>query len=175
MHALYAKACLAPMEARLRAGQLRIVGFFPDVRVLEIDAAAVARHRAPEDTGPAAIEQLSGRILVDLEGHPAPEGARDRVARIFGVTSVTLAYRAPSTLDAVKALLRRLLEGRAFASFRITARRAFKTYPMTSVDLNRALGAFVLERVSTRVDLEHPEVEIVVEVLPDETFIALDR
>ena len=36
------------MEARLRAGQLRIVGFFPDVRVLEITAAAVARHRAPE-------------------------------------------------------------------------------------------------------------------------------
>jgi molybdopterin-guanine dinucleotide biosynthesis protein A len=48
MHALYAKACLAPMEARLRAGQLKIVGFFPDVRVLEIGAAPVARHRAPE-------------------------------------------------------------------------------------------------------------------------------
>jgi len=48
MHALYAKACLAPMEARLRAGRLKIVGFFPDVRVLEIDTAAVARHRAPE-------------------------------------------------------------------------------------------------------------------------------
>jgi len=48
MHALYAKACLAPMEMRLRAGKLKIVGFFPDVRVLEIDAAAVGRHRAPE-------------------------------------------------------------------------------------------------------------------------------
>ena len=48
MHALYAKACLAPMESRLRAGHLKIVGFFPDVRVLEITAAAVARHRAPE-------------------------------------------------------------------------------------------------------------------------------
>ena len=132
-------------------------------------------ERALADTGPAAIEQLSGRILVDLEGHPAPEGARDRVARIFGVTSVTLAYRAPSTLDAMKALLRRLLEGRAFASFRITARRAFKTYPMTSVDLNRALGAFVLERVSTRVDLEHAEQVIHVEVLPAETYISLDR
>jgi thiamine biosynthesis protein ThiI len=46
---------------------------------------------------------------------------------------------------------------------------------MTSVELNRALGAFVLERVATRVDLEHPEVEIVVEVLPDEAFVALDR
>jgi len=47
MHALYAKACLAPMEARLRAGQLKITGFFPDVRVLEIGADAVSRHRAP--------------------------------------------------------------------------------------------------------------------------------
>jgi len=36
------------MEARLRAGQLKIAGFFPDVRVLEIGADAVARHRAPD-------------------------------------------------------------------------------------------------------------------------------
>ncbi|HEV8583949.1 MAG TPA: tRNA uracil 4-sulfurtransferase ThiI [Methylomirabilota bacterium] len=132
-------------------------------------------ERALADTGPAAIEQLSGRIVVDLEGHPSLETARDRVARVFGVASVTVAYRAPSTLDAMKALLERLLEGRAFASFRITARRAFKTYPMTSVDLNRALGAFVLERVPTRVDLEHAEQEIHVEVLPAETYISLDR
>jgi molybdopterin-guanine dinucleotide biosynthesis protein A len=48
MHALYAKACLGPMEARLRARQLKIVGFFPDVRVVEIAADAVARYRAPE-------------------------------------------------------------------------------------------------------------------------------
>ena len=132
-------------------------------------------ERALSDTGPAGVEQLSGRILVDLEGHGAPEAARDRVAQIFGVASVTIAYRTPSTLDGMKALLDRLLEGRSFASFRITARRAFKTYPMTSVDLNRALGAFVLERVPTRVDLEHAEQEIHVEVLPAETYISLDR
>jgi thiamine biosynthesis protein ThiI len=132
-------------------------------------------ERALADTGPARVEQLSGRIVVDLEGHPAPETARDRVARVFGVASVTLAYRAPSTLDAMKALLERMLEGRSFASFRITARRAFKTYPMTSVELNRALGAFVLERVQSRVDLEHAEQEIGVEVLPAETYISLDR
>ncbi len=132
-------------------------------------------ERALADTGPAAIEQLSGRVLVDLEDHPAPEAARDRAARVFGVASVTLAYRTPSTLDAMKALLDRLLEGRSFASFRITARRAFKTYPMSSVDLNRALGAFVMARVPTRVDLEHAEQVIHVEVLPAETYISLDR
>ena len=132
-------------------------------------------EHALAETGPVAIEQLSGRVLVDLESHPAPEAARDRVARVFGVASVTIAYRTPSTLDAMKALLERLLEGRTFASFRISARRAFKTYPMTSVELNRALGAFVLERVRARVDLEHAEQDIHVEVMPAETYISLDR
>ncbi|HET7343474.1 MAG TPA: tRNA uracil 4-sulfurtransferase ThiI [Methylomirabilota bacterium] len=127
------------------------------------------------DLGPFTLRQRPGRIVLDLDEHPRPEAARDRIRRVCGVASVSLGYRTSSTLPAMQHLVGRLVEGRAFASFRITARRAFKTYPMTSVELNRALGAFVLQRVATRVDLEHPEVEIVVEVLPDETFVSLDR
>jgi len=48
LHALYGKACLRPMERCLRAGRLKVVGFFPEVRVLELDAAVMARQRAPE-------------------------------------------------------------------------------------------------------------------------------
>jgi molybdopterin-guanine dinucleotide biosynthesis protein A len=48
MHALYAKACLPAIAARLKAGRLKIVGFFEDVRVVEIAEAEVARHRAPD-------------------------------------------------------------------------------------------------------------------------------
>jgi thiamine biosynthesis protein ThiI len=131
--------------------------------------------RAVADIGPVSVRQRPGRIVLDLEGHPQPEAVLERARRVCGVASVLLGYRTASTLDAMRSVIGALVEGRRFASFRITARRAFKTYPMSSVELNRALGAFVLERVSTRVDLEHPEVEIVVEVLPDETFVALDR
>ena len=48
MHAVYGKRCLPAMERRLRAGQLKIVGFFADVRVVEIDAARLASHRTPD-------------------------------------------------------------------------------------------------------------------------------
>jgi len=131
--------------------------------------------RAVADVGPVNVRQRPGRIVLDLEGHAQPEVVLERARRGCGVASVLLGYRTAATLEAMRAVIGGLIEGRRFASFRITARRAFKTYPMTSVELNRALGAFVLERVATRVDLEHPEVEIVVEVLPDEAFIALDR
>jgi thiamine biosynthesis protein ThiI len=132
-------------------------------------------QRAVSDTGPVRLRQLSGRILLELDGHSDPETVRDRASRVFGVATVALAFRVPSTLDAMKAAVAALVDGRQFPSFRITARRAFKTYPMSSVDMNRELGAFVLGRVATRVDLRDPAVTVHVEVLPAEAFVYLDR
>jgi len=131
-------------------------------------------RRATSDLDPLTLRQVSGRVLLDLENHPDPAAVRDRVQRVFGVSSFALAYRVASTVEAMKSIIAWLVEGQTFASFRITARRAFKTYPMTSVELNRELGAFVLERVASRVDLRHPEVEIHVEVMPAETFVYVD-
>jgi molybdopterin-guanine dinucleotide biosynthesis protein A len=48
MHAVYAKRCLPHMEERLRAGRLKIVGFFDAVRVLEVSEDEIARHADPE-------------------------------------------------------------------------------------------------------------------------------
>jgi thiamine biosynthesis protein ThiI len=70
----------------------------------------------------------------------------------------------------------RVVTDHSFASFRITARRAFKTVPFSSLELNRLLGADVLAlRPSAHVDLEHPELNVHVEVLPGEAFVYGDR
>jgi thiamine biosynthesis protein ThiI len=131
-------------------------------------------RRATSDLGPVNLRQVSGRILLELDEHPDPAAVRDRVRRVCGVASAALAYRVVSTVDAMKAVIAGLVEGRTFPSFRISARRAFKTYPLTSVELNRELGAFVLGRVASRVDLRQPELEIHVEVMPAETFVYVD-
>ena len=47
MHALYAKTCLPAMEECLRAGRLKIVGFFDRVRVVEVSEGDVARFGDP--------------------------------------------------------------------------------------------------------------------------------
>jgi thiamine biosynthesis protein ThiI len=132
--------------------------------------------RATSDLGPVRLVQLSGRIMLDLTGHPNPDKVRDRLDRVSGVANHALAERMPSSLEAMKRGVERALAGRTFGSFRITARRAFKTFPLSSVDLNRALGAHVLElRPGVRVDLAHPDLNVHVEVLPGETFVYSDR
>src|SRR5437899_8226928 len=113
-------------------------------------------RRATADIGPVNLRQVSGRILLELDEHPNPEAVRERVRRVCGVASAALAYRVVSTVEAVKAVIAGLVDGRTFASFRISARRAFKTYPMTSVELNRELGAFGLERVAQKRGLRAP-------------------
>lgn len=44
LHAIYARSCLPAIERRLRAGQLKVVGFFPDVRVRRIPEEVIRRH-----------------------------------------------------------------------------------------------------------------------------------
>jgi molybdopterin-guanine dinucleotide biosynthesis protein A len=46
--AYYAGACLEPIERRLDAGDRRVIGFYDDVRVARLDAAAVRAHGDPE-------------------------------------------------------------------------------------------------------------------------------
>ena len=80
LHACYGKACLDPMETRLRAGQLKIVGFYDEVRVLAVAEEAIARHRAPEIVfmnvnTPEDLEAARG-LLPTLEPGPAPAGPR---------------------------------------------------------------------------------------------------
>jgi len=132
--------------------------------------------RATGDLGPVRVIQLPGRIMLDLPGHPDPHAVYDRLSRVSGIANFALAQRIPSSLDAMKHAVERALAGKSFRSFRITARRAFKTFPQSSVELNRVLGAHVLGlRADARVDLTHPDLNVHVEVLPGETFVYCDR
>ena len=132
--------------------------------------------RAVADLGPVPVEQLPGRIVLDLAGHPAPEAVRERLDRVCGIANTALAVRTGSSLPDLTRAVDHVIGPLSFPSFRITARRAFKTFPLTSTDLNRELGAHVLrERPAARVDLHHAALEIHVEVLPHEAFVYPDR
>ncbi len=96
--------------------------------------------RAVSDLGPSRVIQLPGRIVLDLEGNANPEAVRERLDRVCGIANLALAVRTGSSMDSLKAAVDHVVDGQTFPSFRITARRAFKTFPLTSTDLNRELG-----------------------------------
>lgn len=70
LHALYTKACLVPMERALGEGRLRVISFFPDVRVRELgeadlraldpDLRALTNVNTPEELAAVLPPQGSG-------------------------------------------------------------------------------------------------------------------
>jgi len=131
--------------------------------------------RATAGTGIRRVDERSGRMVL-----PVPQDAewptiRERLRCVFGVANFSLAERSDLDMSSLKAAVDRALEGRAFASFRVSTRRAYKQFPLNSEELNRELGAYVLDRTHARVSLEHPEVTIHVEVLPRDIYFAFGR
>ena len=132
-------------------------------------------RQAVRDLGDSDIRPQSGRLLLSLPSAIPWDIIADRLRRVFGVANFARCLSAPHDLDVIKRVVDRALADHAFASFRVTARRAFKELPFSSMTLNQEIGAHVLQTHATRVDLEHPELIIYVELIPRQTLIYLDK
>lgn len=131
--------------------------------------------RATADFPVRRVQKLPGRLLLELAGENAAQEVSERVRRVFGVANCCSALRCDLDLEALKDTAAKALAGRPFQTFRVTARRAYKTFPLTSPQLNEILGTFVLERFPARVDLKNPELTLFVDILPKEAFIYLEK
>ena len=130
---------------------------------------------ALSDIGQIQIHTLSGRMLLTLPAEVAWERVAERLGRVFGIANFSPCLSAPHHLEAIKAVVSKALRHHTFASFRVTARRAFKQLPFTSQALNQEIGTHVLSTHATRVDLEHPELTVYIEVIPRQALIYVDK
>jgi thiamine biosynthesis protein ThiI len=131
--------------------------------------------QATAGCGVRGVRRLPGRLVLDLEPSADLALIRERVAAVFGIAYFAPALSLPPEWGAVQRSVLQLLEGRSFESFRITARRTFKVFPMPSDQINRELGALVLEHFPTRVNLTEPALTVRVDLLPREAFVFVDR
>ena len=132
-------------------------------------------ERALHSLGEGSVEQQSGRLLLSASSEVSWAELEGRLRQVFGVANFSRCWTAPHDLEAVKHAVDRALHGRAFRSFRITARRAFKELPWGSQEISRALGAHVMATHDTRVDLKNPEFVVHVEVIPRRTLIYVEK
>jgi thiamine biosynthesis protein ThiI len=107
------------------------------------------------------------------------ERATRLLSRVFGVTSASRVVEVPTERATITARLLELSEPRLRDGVRFAVRaRRTGSHPFTSQELARDLGGDVLDRFADRhlsVDLEHPQVELFVEVRGPRTYLYFDR
>ncbi|HEY3128477.1 MAG TPA: tRNA uracil 4-sulfurtransferase ThiI [Acidobacteriota bacterium] len=119
-------------------------------------------------------ERLSGRLAVPIAEDIPLNCVKQKLERVFGVVYFAEARQCGQNLHEIEPLLERAFS-RDFQSFRIRARRSEKNIPITSQQLNEALGAFVVRRTGKKVNLEHPDLTFFVELVQGRAYVYTDR
>jgi tRNA uracil 4-sulfurtransferase len=123
----------------------------------------------------AQVRVLQGRIELVLGPAASWDAVRERVALVFGIGNFARAGRAPLDVDAIAAEILKDLGPENPATFRVSARRADKRFPLSSPEIEREVGGRIKEARNWRVDLSKPELTINVEALTTEAFYSFGK
>ena len=132
-------------------------------------------RRACSDLVAVSVKNLPGRLLLGV-GHPSVGCPTPHIlAKIPGIANFMEAFQVPADMDSLKEAVWEEIKDKKFKNFRISTKRADKSFPLTSEDVNKELGAWVKEKSGAAVNLEDPKFTVFVEVLRDKIFFGFEK
>ncbi len=124
----------------------------------------------------ANVEREQGRIFVYGIPEEQIDECVERLKRVFGVHSISVARCVEKNWEAIREAA--IAETKAFAenaptpTFKCFARRSDKRFPMTSEEICRELGHELLEAYpNLRVDVHKPVLPVTVEIRQNSAFV----
>jgi len=135
---------------------------------------------ALSDLGVRQVENLRSRIRVILPSEASSEIIRQRLSRVCGIANFSLADSVPLDLanpnfEALSAAIIEELKTKTFSTFRVTAKRADKRLPLTSMDAERIVGAAIHEQTGKAVSLRDPDITVYLEMLSRDVYFAVEK
>ena len=135
---------------------------------------------ALSDVGVRQVENLHSRIRIRLPLEISLEAVRDRLIRVCGIANFLMGRAVPlqladPNLDALTTAVLEEIASQSFSTFRVTARRADKRLTLTSMDVEKAIGAAVCARTGKKVSLKNPDLTIYAELLSKEAFCSAQK
>lgn len=118
-----------------------------------------------------AVRRLSGRIVLELAPDAETGAIRERLADVFGIANYSEAICVPTAIEHIRAGAWDVVRRKDFGSFKIAARRGDKSFPFTSEQINRDVGAHVQSLSRAQVKLDDPDLTCHIEVSYQGAFI----
>ena len=119
--------------------------------------------------GDFSVEKTDGRIYVKANGSYDYEETVEALRHVFGIAGICpMVQLEKGTFEELKSKVTAYMEEmypEEGVTFKVHARRADKGYPLNSEEINRELGAAILEKCpGMKVDVHHPQVLLQVEI-----------
>ena len=124
------------------------------------------------------VSRSHGRFYVaGLQTAQLETQAIDVLSRVPGIVAISPGFAVDSDLEAIKkaaiSAVKLAMEDLSQpVTFKVDTRRADKSFPLTSPEVNQELGAAILRNVpGIGVDVHNPSIHLTVEIRPGRTYI----
>lgn len=95
----------------------------------------------------------------------------EALKKVFGIHGIVIATKVNNNIEDIKNCVIDLLKKENFNTFKIHTKRADKSFEVHSMELNNIIGGAVLRAMPCKVDVKNPDLEVVIEIRVEGTFI----
>jgi len=134
-------------------------------------------RKALEDLGEPDVQRYHSYLIVELtEAAPATQ-VEARLRRVFGIAYFAPITRASWDIDAIGDAAVEMAKGviTPETTFRIETTRGDKRFPIKSFEVDRIVGARVVETTQAPVDLTHPDVTLSIQIYEDAAYLFIQK
>lgn len=118
------------------------------------------------------IRKVQGRIILELNEESDVKIIEEALKKVFGIAWFAHCKTTDaSSIEKIKELVRKNFPIAAGTKARVSANRADKTLPYTSMEVNRELGAYLVKQFKAKISLEEPETTIFVEIVGGKAYV----
>lgn len=130
-----------------------------------INALTKNIKNALRDFDQVICNQIQGRIVVENIEESDEIAVLDRLKKVFGIVSLTRAFEVDPNMETIKETALQIMKEKHHVTFKTEARRSDKSFPFTSPEIAKSVGAFVLIHTDDiTVDVHHPDITLNIEI-----------
>ena len=123
----------------------------------------------------AEVKRLHDRIAVYLTQDTDIQEIERRLKNVMGIAHFELVVRTRKDIDAIKETAFQLTKGKEFETLKVETKRSDKSFPLTSPEISREVGGFVIQKTGTRADMHNPDLRFWVNLTHNDTYIYTDK
>lgn len=94
-----------------------------------------------------------------------------RLGKVFGIHGIVICHKVNTTIEAIEKKALELLKEDTYKTFKVETKRADKTFPISSMELNQKMGGVILKNTDLKVDVHHPDVLLHIEIRHEGTYL----
>ena len=118
------------------------------------------------------VKIIKNRVRMFIETEDNIDEIVNILKSIFGIHSIVIATKVNTNTIEIEKEVLNIAKNTNFNTFKVETDRADKSFPISSMDFSRKIGALILKNIDNiKVDVHNPEYLLKIEIREDYTYI----